>query len=348
VRELRRALAGSPDAPDVTTFQVAHDGEGATERADVEVPGSIRTLYPAWALLGRPGLPVELAACDVVHATNHAAVPPAASGQALVVTVHDLAFDVVPDAFATTWRWQYRIGVHAAVRRAHRVLVPSVATRDDLEARYGADPARVVVTPLAPALPDREADPGEVESRLGIAPPYVLFPGTLEPRKNAVRLIRAYRQVAPEVPHALVLAGPEGWGAADVRRELARPGPGTVVVTGWLDAGDLDALVRGADAVAYPSRYEGFGLPILEAMQRGVPVVTSTTPACAETAGDAALLVEPDDVAALADALARVLDDAGLRADLAAKGRARAAAFTWEATARATLDAYGGAMEQAR
>jgi glycosyltransferase involved in cell wall biosynthesis len=168
----------------------------------------------------------------------------------------------------------------------------------------------------------------------------VLCPATLEPRKNQVRLIRAYRQVAPDVPHALVLAGPDGWSVDEVKSEIARPGPGTIVRTGPLQAEDLDAVYRGADAVAYPSLYEGFGLPVIEAMQRGVPVLGSTTPAVAETAGDAAVLVEPDDVASIAEGLARVLTDASLRDDLIAKGRARASDVSWSATARATLDAY--------
>ena len=136
-----------------------------------------------------------------------------------------------------------------------------------------------------------------------------MCPATLEPRKNQVRLIRAYRQVAPEVPHALVLAGPDGWGVDTIDGEIGRPGPGTVVRTGMLTPEDLDAVYRGADAVAYVSTYEGFGLPVIEAMQRGVPVLGSTTPAVAETAGDAAVLVDPDDIAAMAEGLARVLTD---------------------------------------
>jgi glycosyltransferase involved in cell wall biosynthesis len=167
-----------------------------------------------------------------------------------------------------------------------------------------------------------------------------LCPGTLEPRKNQVRLVRAYRQLAPDVPHALVLAGPDGWGTEELDAELRRPGPGRIVRVGLMDAADLDALYREADAVAYVSRYEGFGLPVIEAMARGVPVLASTAPAVAETAGDAAVLVDPDDVAAIAEGLATVLTDDARRADLTARGTARAARYTWEATARATLDAY--------
>jgi glycosyltransferase involved in cell wall biosynthesis len=117
-----------------------------------------------------------------------------------------------------------------------------------------------------------------------------------------------------------------------------------VIRTGALDADELDALYRAADLVAYPSLYEGFGLAIVEAMARGVPVVTSTTPACAEVAGDAALLVDPLDVGGLADALARGLTDEALRADLVARGNERASTFSWAATARATLDAYRDAL----
>jgi glycosyltransferase involved in cell wall biosynthesis len=343
VRELSAAL-GRLAEPTLTTFQVAN---GERRDADVVVPGSIRSLYPRWALTGRPPLPIELAGCDVVHATNHAAVPPAAEGQALVVTVHDLAFDRFPQAFPRSWRWLYRAGVRAASRRADAVVVPSRATAADLTRRHGVDATRVHVTPLASSLPTAGLDPSEVLRSLAIDPPFVLCPGTLEPRKNQLRLIRAYRQVAPDVPHALVLAGPDGWGTGPVAAELARSGPGRIVRVGAVPAAELDALYRAADAVAYPSLYEGFGLPVIEAMERGVPVVASTTDAVAETAGGAALLVDPADVATIAEGLARVLSEDALRADLVKKGAARAAAFSWEATARATLDAYTDAMERA-
>lgn len=340
VRELSSALA-KLDEPEIVRFQVGdHPGSAPA----VVVPGSVRALYPSWALLGRPALPGALASCEVLHATNHAAVPPAGDAQALVVTVHDLAFHAFPEAFSTSWRWQYRAGTRATARRATLVLVPSKATAADLEDRYDVEPERIRVTPLAPTLPQIGGDPAPVLERIGVARPYILCPATLEPRKNQVRLIRAYRQVAPDVPHALVLAGPDGFGAAEVEREIARPGPGRVVRPGYLQMDELDALYGSADAVAYVSLYEGFGLPVVEAMARGVPVLTSTTPALTETAGDTALLVEPQDVAAIAEGLARVLTDEALRAELATRGRARAAAFSWEATARATLDAYRGAV----
>jgi glycosyltransferase involved in cell wall biosynthesis len=347
IRELLAALATLEEAPEVVTFQMAEREPGGPV-PDVEVPGSIGSRYPSWALAGRPKLPEVLRACDVVHATNHAAVPPAAPGQGLVVTVHDLAFDVVPGAFPARWRLQYRAGVRAAIRRARMVLVPSASTASDLQERYGIEAARLRVTPLAASLPPGDVDPGPALAELGIDGPYVLAAGTLEPRKGVVTLIRAYRQAAPELEHTLVLAGPDGTDTERVLAELDRGGPGRIVLTGRLDGPALDAVIRGASLLAYPSRYEGFGLPILEAMQRGVPVITTTTPACAETAGDAAVLVEPGDVAGLADALVRVLGDTTLRTDLASRGRLRARGYSWTATARATLDAYRDAAATAR
>ena len=350
VRELLRALPEEDPSLELVGFRCRSDARTPSPPgvADVvEVPGSIRSVYPRWALTGRPPLPGALGNCDALHATNHAAVPPAARGQALVATVHDLAFERFPHAFPPDWRWLYRAGVRAAIRRAHVVIVPSRATADDLEAR-GADPAKIRVTPLASSLPDETAEVEAVLQRLGIERPYVLCPATIEPRKNQVRLIRAYRQVAPDVPNGLVLAGPDGWGVAEVDAELGRSGPGRIVRTGPLDPADLDAVYRGADLVAYVSLYEGFGLPIVEAMQRGVACLASTTAAVAETAGDAALLVDPEDVAEIADGLALLLGDEAARGELVEKGLARAAGYSWAATARATLEAYREATERAR
>lgn len=342
VRELARALAAEHGI-DLTLFHCRFPEAGPAWLASfptIEVPGPIRTLYPQWDLAGRPKLPPTLDGFDVVHATNPAAVPPVRRGQALVVTVHDLAFEHHPDLFPTSWRWLYRAGVRAAVKRAAAILVPTQSTADDLLSRHRLDAGRVHVTPLAASLPTATADPGPVLDRLGIPRPYVLSVGTQEPRKNLVRLLRAYRQVAPDTPHALVLAGAEGWNNEELRVELDRPGAGTIVRTGHVSDEDLDALYRGADAFAYLSLYEGFGLPVVEALARGVPSVVSNTSSLPEVVGDAAILVDPEDVGEIADALARVLTDPDVADDLRRGGRERAAGFTWAATARATLDAY--------
>jgi glycosyltransferase involved in cell wall biosynthesis len=310
----------------------------------VVLPGSIRTRYPMWNLFGVPSLPQSVSRCDLLHATNPVAVPPAATRQKLVVTVHDLAFVSSPELFPPTWRWLYRSGMRAATKRADAIITPSRATADDLLARTEVRPDRVHVVPLAaslPSFPSAGEDPDHAADRSPIPGPYVLFVGTLEPRKNLVRLVRAYRKaVGTALPHALVLAGPMGWKSEALEAELALAGPGTIVRTGSVDGVDLDALYRGAAAFAYPSLFEGFGLPVLEAMGRGVPTIASDIPPIREVAGDAAFLVHPESEEDLAAAIERVLTDDAFAADLRRKGPIRASGFTWDATAEGTLAVY--------
>jgi glycosyltransferase involved in cell wall biosynthesis len=303
---------------------------------------SIRSLYPAWNLLARPALPPSLARADVVHATTGVAVPPAARGQRLVVTIHDLAFLHRPEAFPRRWRALHRLGVRAAARRAHAIVVPSRSTADDLSSATGIDVSRVHVVPLAAADPREPPDDADgTLRRLDVPQPYLLFVGTLEPRKNLVTLLRAYRRAAAAgIPHALVLAGPPGWGMDALGRELAVGGPGRVEHTGALTPEDLEVVYRRAWAFVYPSLYEGFGLPVLEAMARGIPVVASNSSSIPEVAGDAAVLVDPRSVDELAGAITRVATDAELAARLSIEGRRRAAGFSWEETARRTLEVY--------
>jgi glycosyltransferase involved in cell wall biosynthesis len=278
---------------------------------------------------------------DVVHATLHAAIPPVASGQKLVVTVHDLAFEYFPGMFPRTWRLLFRLGVRAAVSRADAIVTPSRNTAEDLLSRTKVDPARIHVVPLAASVLAGPADPEPTLARLKIRGPYVLFVGTLEPRKNLVRLIRAYRRVAATgVPHALVLAGPLGWRHDALMREIALFGPGDIVMTGALSEEEIDALYRAADAFVYPSLYEGFGLPVVEAMARGIPTVTSNTSSVPEVAGEATLGVNPRSVREIATAIERVLTDVDLAERLAERGRRRAERFTWDETARLTLQVY--------
>lgn len=351
VRELSGALRDEDPSLSLVGFRcrwprpspdVGWDGSG------VEVPGSIRRIYPSWDLLGRPRLPDPLRRTDIVHVTNHAAVAPAAPGQRLVVAIHDLAVERYPQAFTPRWRLLYRAGLRAALRRADALLVPSLSTKQDLLGR-GADPTKVHVTPLAPSIAVEGADPQEVLARLRIPSPYLLFVGTLEPRKNLARLVRAYRRAvsARSLPHALVLAGPTGWGTEELLHELSSDGPGRVVRTGRLLPADLDALYRSAAGFAYPSLYEGFGMPVLEAMGRGVPTLTSNASSLPELAADAAVLVDPADESAIAAGLESLLTDVGLAGRLRVAGPARAQGYTWAATARATLDVYRLLLENA-
>jgi glycosyltransferase involved in cell wall biosynthesis len=344
IRNLVPAVAARDPSLDLTLFHASFDRRLDEPWLDgmrvVSVPGSIRTLYPLWNTVRSPALPGPLASADVLHATSGVAIPPATRSQRVIVTIHDLAFLRYPELFPRRWRMLYRLGLGVAARRADAILTPSRSTADDVVARGGVDPARVHVTPLAATLPTGAAEPARVLERLGVATPYLLFVGTIEPRKNLVTLVRAYRRAAAGIPHALVLAGPPGWDLEPLSRELAAPGPGRIVRTGRLSDAELDAVYRGASAFVYPSLYEGFGLPVLEAMVRGIPTIASNVSSLPEVTEDAALLVDPRSPEALGGAIATVLGDDALASRLGEDGRRRAERFTWDETARLTLEAY--------
>jgi glycosyltransferase involved in cell wall biosynthesis len=294
--------------------------------------------YELWHRLRRPPIPVE---ADLIHAPS-LAVPPARHTP-LVVTVHDLAFLRHPEVFPRRGVEFHRRGLEIAYREAAVVIAISEFTRREL-ITSGFDAARVHVAPLAIAVPPPPPD-DVVDARIaaiGVRPPYVLSVGTIEPRKGLDTLAAAVADVREHHPDiTLVLAGPTGWLSVN---GLDRPG---IRRLGKVDEPTLDALYRRAEVFALPSRYEGFGLPVLEAMARGCPVVASDATALSEVAGTAARLVPPGDVPAWTAAIDEVLDDAGLRADLAARGRRRAAEFSWAATANAHVEAYAAADARA-
>ena len=305
-----------------------------------------RLLTRTWVTMRRPGLPGGLLdTLDLVHATS-AAIPPT-GGRPLVATVHDLAFRHFPDGYPAAGRRYHERSARIVADEAARVLVPSEATARDLAELYGVDRGRVTITPLGvevPAEPDR-AGAERLLRDLGVRRRFLLAVGTLEPRKNLPRLVAAFGEVTDELPdHWLVVVGPVGWGPAlrptwdSVRVKLAGP------------VGDatLHALYQAADGLAYPSLYEGFGLPVLEAMAHGTPVLTSDRSSLPEVAGGAALLVDPLDRAAIAAGLVRLAGDTPLREQLAKAGRQRAAGLTWRATAAATWAAYREVAERPR
>ena len=239
-----------------------------------------------------------------------------------VVTIHDLAWEDHPDDFARSTAWKYRTFARRAARSAERVICPSAFTRDDVVRRYGIDAAKVRVIGEAPSLAVGSAEPP--------AGPYILAVGDLRRKKNFGRLVEAFTRLrGAGLEHRLVIAGSdEGEGA-----RLAAPG---VELPGYGSAERLDALMRGAALLVHPSLYEGYGLVIVEAMARGVPVAAARAGALPETGGDAALYFDPLDPGEMAGAIERALADS----DLGARGRARAAALSWEAAAAATAAVY--------
>ncbi len=314
-----------------------------------------RIVEPMANRLGVPRVEWSAGTFDALLATNF--LPPATASDAVVMAVHDLAFEVLGEGMAAHLSDRWRRILDRRLGRAAAVVVPSTSTRDDLIAGHPIDPAKVHVVPLGVDV-DAFAPPpptavGEVRDRFGIDRPYALFVGGVDPRKNLDALVRAF--VTLESGTQLVIAGgavrwnPE----ADERLDafLGTLGPEIrerIVRTGWVSDPDKVALLAGATLLAYPSLYEGFGFPVLEAFAAGVPVLTSSSSSLPEVAGDAAVLVDPHDEGAIASGLAELFGDADLRGVLSAAGLVRAASFTWERCARATLDVLQGAAETAR
>lgn len=261
-----------------------------------------------------------------------------------VVTVHDLAFLRWPEQVPAR-RYRYlAAGVRAATKRAARIIAVSASTKADITALLDVDPSRVAVTHLGvdarfrPPSPEARAAFREQQE---LDKPYVLAVGNLEPRKNLPALLRAFARLAPEVPHDLVLVGAEGWLTGEIHATLdvLRLG-GRVRMTGFVGDDELPIWYGAADLFVFPSRYEGFGLPVVEAMACGTPVITSNLSSLPEVAGDAAVLVDPADDAAIADGMRRVLTDGDLAGELRRRGRGHAAGFTWERTAEQTVAVY--------
>jgi glycosyltransferase involved in cell wall biosynthesis len=262
-----------------------------------------------------------------------------------VVTIHDLGYLAFPEAHTARRRLELHLTTLWSVRAARCVIAISAATRDALLRRYRADPARVAVVHHGVAASFRPvADPALIaaaRARHGLDRPYFLYVGTVQPRKNLARLIAAFAAATAESPEPrplLAIGGRRGWLTAEIERRAAELGAaGQVRFLGYLPDADLPALLGGALAFVFPSLYEGFGMPVLEAMACGAPVLTSATSALPEVAGNAALLVDPADTGAIAAALARLADDGALRAELRGRGLARAGLFSWERCARETL-----------
>jgi glycosyltransferase involved in cell wall biosynthesis len=320
-------------------------GEGRLEPSD-----RMNVVRSAWPT-GRPLVRIlweqfvlPWQSMDLLHST--AFVTPLAARWPTVVTVYDLSFLRYPHSLARGRRAYLRLFSHLSCRRAKRIIAISESTRRDLVKQWGIPADRIDIAypgvgeQFRP-LPDDEVQAFRVRHNLPRC--FILHLGTLEPRKNLVRLIQAFARLKTDAK--LVLAGGRGWLYKDIAAEIERLRlQNEVLLPGYVADEALVYWYNAASVLAYPSLYEGFGLPVVEAMACGTPVVTSTVSSMPEAAGPAGLLVDPDDTEALTEALNRTLTDEALQEEMRVQGLTQAARFTWQATATATVATFHRAL----
>lgn len=356
------ALASLPDWP-VTLAYAAGGRQAESHQAEAMAPfagrANVRTrripiprrrLDLLWFRMGFP-LPIQAFAgrCGVIYSPDFTA-PPALGRHPRIITVHDLAFLVAP-AFAPPGLRRFLASVvPGQVATAHTVAAVSETTRNDVIERLGIDPGRVEVIPNGVEERFFSAMPptADMRARLGLPEAYLLVVGTLEPRKNHLTLFRAVEQCAREIGLPLVVAGRRGWADDEIVAEMVRLADrGLVVPVNYVPDADLPALYAGAATVIYPSWYEGFGLPVIEAMAAGVPVVASTAPALVEVGGETVQYVEPSNADALAHAIEISMGERARSADAVHRRVERAQTFAWS-TSGARLAAVLRAAEDGR
>lgn len=306
----------------------AFDGQSPT--VDLGFPSG-RLRYELWHRFRRPTLRIN---ADIVHAPS-LAIPPAGK-HPLIVTIHDVAFLRYPEHFTRHGRSFHQRGLDIARREAEVIVAPSNFSADEIKtAGFEDDRVRVIPHGIDLPGPGNDEEVGKVLRALRLPERYVLFVGTLEPRKGLPLLLDAFASLRTRrTDVSLVVVGPSGWGDEP---DLKQPG---VHALGAINDQELDAVYRGASLLAYLSSYEGFGLPPVEAMSRGCPVVTSNAGSLPEVVGDAAMLTPNGDLDALVSSIGTVLDDDQLRAELIDKGHERAQQLTWERTVAAHADLY--------
>lgn len=348
---LCQAFAAVGHASEVELFHAAHElvpaDVAALRIARHVFPLERDELYASWKGARRPTPQSVCGPLDVVHAPSPT-LPPS-GGAALVATIHDLA----PLRFADRYPRSVRLGlkqeVRFATREADRVICPSESTAAELSDLLGVGGDRIRVVPHGVSMPVPDAVEAEAfVAKRGIPEPYVLWVGTQEERKNVGTVIEAFGRVAArDSSVSLVLHGNQGWLGDEVAERIHTLGlqSRTFASEGSLTRAEMAFLYSRATVFVFPSLYEGFGLPVLEAMACGAPVVTSNRSALPESAGDAGLLVDPASAVAVADAILALIDDADRRTELRRRGRARAAGFSWDVTARRTWAVYQELVE---
>jgi glycosyltransferase involved in cell wall biosynthesis len=348
------ALAGADVDLAVTCQRADEERYGRLAPGAAIVAGPVglghRSERLAWEQSGLPVVAEQVGA-DVIHMPNYSM--PLRPGRPTVVTIHDLSFFTDPERYSATSAMALMSAIKTAGRQATRLIVPSNATRDELVRVLGIDQGRIDVAyhGVDPRLfhrPDA-AEVSRVTARLGLrGRPYVAFLGSLAPRKNAPALVSGWAAAVADLPEppALVLGGGGGW-SLELDEAVARvPSRLRLVRPGYLPFADLPGFLGGALVVAAPSRGEGFGLPVLEAMACGAPVLTTYRASLPEVGGDAVAYTEPE-ADSIAVALRALLDDPARRTALGAAGNARAQEFTWAASAAAHVASYKRAADQA-
>ena len=310
-------------------------------------PSSIRRRR--WWALGLP-LYLRKASLDLFHGTNYEV--PLWSKRRSVLTIHDLSILLHADTHRADLARRARRRLPLMTRSASMIITPTESVKREVSERLKVDPEKIVVTLEAPRrgfqrMASEEA--AETKQRLGVEDEFLLFVGTIEPRKNLLTLVRAFDQILHQTSRRpqLVVVGAEGWLTNELFAFIKESSiSDRLRLTGYLDDDDLRALYSSCTVFVYPSVYEGFGLPPLEAMACGAPVIASNIATFQETLGSAAELVEPNDVEALARRMAEILDDEDRRRTLSRRGLEQAAKYSWERTARLTLEAYREVLRQ--
>jgi glycosyltransferase involved in cell wall biosynthesis len=308
-------------------------------------PSLLPTINPRvripWEQLLAPAL-LRVSGADVFHGVLN--VAPLFCPVPSVITIHDLAFLSFPQTFRRINRTYLAWATRVSAKRAARILAVSAATKREIVNLLGIAPEKIVVTHDACDPRFAPPDPAALaafRARAGLPPRFILFLGTLEPRKNLLTLIDAYARIASATDAPLIIGGGKGWLYGEIfARVEALNLRDKVRFAGYISHEDQPLWYAAATVFAFPSLYEGFGMPPLEAMACGTPVVTSTSSSLPEVVGDAGLLIDPTNAYALAEALLRLLNDAELRAELRERGLRQASRFSWRETAERTLAAY--------
>ena len=343
---LLQNLSTIPDF-DYTIFlsdRMAKDYMGGLSFCQSRLPTHQPFVRIAWEQFVQP-FAIRHERVDLLHALAFAG--PVVISIPWIVTVYDLSFMRYPQSFNFANRTFLAWAVGNSVRRANHIIAISESTRRDLISIFHARPDRVSVvycgTDPVFARTRSAAELAEYRTRRGLPDRFILHVGTIEPRKNIARLVRAFARAKrdPRLPHKLVLIGARGWKYTDVDQAIEQENlKGEVIFADYVPQDELPLWYRAAELFVYPSLYEGFGMPPLDAMASGTPVVTSNAASLPEVVGDAGLQVAPDDQTALADAIVRALTEPGLREQMIARGLVQASHFSWARAAQETAALY--------